>query len=341
MKAIVWDCDGQLKLDENYPYPVCLDDWVVIKVVSAGVCSTDLAIINGEFGPPPLIPGHEIAGIIDKVGSKVKSAKPGDRVVVETAVACGHCRECESGNKHLCAQSSEIGFPPHNGGYAEYVAVPENCLKFIPDNVSFDEAGVIEAALCPFGIIYRYGMKPGSTVLIQGNGIAGLSFLQTAKCFSASKIIMSVLRDSAIDIAKHFGADVVINVQKEDLTERIMQETDGRGVDVSIDSTGAASAIENAVKVTRSGGQVILYGIPNDKAQMPQFPVREIVLRQLSVVGGNCNQLAWEPLLSLVANGQFNVRDMITNIFSLEEVHSALELAKNRPDGFIKSVIHI
>lgn len=341
MKAIVWDCDGQLKLDENYPYPVCLDDWVVIKVVSAGVCSTDLAVINGEFGPPPLIPGHEIAGIIDKVGSKVKSAKLGDRVVVETAVACGHCRECESGNKHLCSQCREIGFPPHNGGYAEYVAVPENCLKFIPDNVSFDEAGIIEAALCPFGIIYRYGMKPSSTVLIQGNGVAGLSFLQTAKCFSASKIIVSVLRDSAIDIAKRFGADVVINVNNEDLMERVMQETDGYGVDVSIDSTGSASAIANAVKVTRSGGQVILYGIPSENAQMPLFPVREIVLRQLSVVGGNCNQLAWEPLLSLVANGQFNVRDMITSVFSLEEVNSALELAKNRPDGFIKSVIHI
>ena len=120
-----------------------------------------------------------------------------------------------------------------------------------------------------------------------------------------------------------------------------MQETNGRGVDVSIDSTGATSAIANAVKATRSGGQVILYGIPSEDAQMPPFPVREIVLRQLSVVGGNCNQLAWEPLLSLVSNGQFNVRDMITNVFSLEEVHLALELAKNKPDGFIKSVIHI
>lgn len=341
MKAIVWENDGNLHLNENYPYPECKDDWVVIKVVSAGVCATDLAVICGEFGPPPLIPGHEIAGVIDKVGSRVKSVKLGDRVVVETAVACGHCRECESGNKHLCRENSEIGFPPHNGGYAEYVTVPENCIKHIPDNVSFDEAGIIEAALCPFGIIYRYGMKPGSTVLVQGNGVAGLSFLQTAKCFAASKLIMSVRRESGIEMAKHFGADVVINIEKEDLTERIMEETNGLGVDVSIDATGSYSAIEKAVKVTRSGGQVILYGIPGDTAKMPEFPVREIILRQISVVGGNCNQLAWEPLLSLVASGRFNVRDMITNTFPLKEAKAALELAKNKPDGFIKSVLHV
>ena len=341
MKAIVWGNDGQLKLEENYPYPECKDDWVVIKVISAGVCSTDLAIVNGDFGPPPLIPGHEIAGVIDKVGSRVKSVKIGDRVVVETAVACGHCRECESGNKHLCKDSGEIGFPPYNGGYAEYVTVPENCIKHIPDNVSFDEAGIIEAALCPFGIIYRFGMKAGSTVLVQGNGVAGLSFLQTAKCFGASKIIMSVRREGGVEMAKHFGADVVINVQNEDLEERIMQETGGLGVDVSIDATGNSSAIEKAVKVTRSGGKVILYGIPDASAGMPEFPVREIILRQLTVLGGNCNQLAWEPLLSLVASGQFNIRDMITNVFPLEEAKEALKLAEKKPDGFIKSVLHI
>ncbi len=341
MKAVVWENDGNLHLNENYPYPNCKDDWVVIKVVSAGVCATDLAVISGEFGPPPLIPGHEIAGVIDKVGSRVKSVKLGDRVVVETAVSCGHCSECESGNKHLCRDSGEIGFPPYNGGYAEYVTVPENCIKHIPDNVSFDEAGIIEASLCPFGIIYRHGMKAGSTVLVQGNGVAGLSFLQTAKCFSASKVIMSVRRDSAVEMAKHFGADVVINTKNEDLVERVMEETGGLGVDVSINATGNSSAIEKTVKVARSGGQVILYGIPDITSKMPEFPVRDIILRQLTVLGGTNNQLAWEPLLSLVASGRFNVRDMITEIYPLEKVNEALETVKNKPDGFIKAVLHI
>lgn len=341
MKAIIWDRDGQLRLDENHPYPVCKDNWVVIKVVSAGVCSTDLAVIKGEFGPPPLIPGHEIAGVVDKVGSQVRSVKQGDRVVVETAVACGHCRECESGNKHLCRESGEIGFPPYDGGYAEYVTVPENCIKYIPDNVSFDEAGIIEAALCPFGIIYRYGMKMGSTVLIQGNGVSGLSFLQTVKCYSASKVIMSVRRESAVEMAKHFGADVVVNTKSEDLHKRVMEETNGYGVDVSIDTTGNSHAIEQAVKLARSGGKIILYGIPGVNDEMPEFPVREIILRQLTVVGGNNNQLAWEPLLSLVSTGQFNVRDMITNVFPLEEAKAALQTAKNKPDGFIKAVLHV
>ena len=341
MRAIVWDTDGQIHLEEDHPYPVCKDDWVVIRVVSAGICATDLAVIGGEFGPPPLIPGHEIAGVVDQIGSRVVSVRPGDRVVVETAVACGHCRACESGNKHLCSKGGEIGFPPYDGGYAEYVAVPENCIKFIPDNVSFDEAGIIEAVLCPFGIIYRYGMQPGSTVLIQGNGVAGLSFMQTVKCFSASKIIMSVRRESAVEMAKHFGADVVINTKTEDLQKRVMEETGGLGVDLSIDTTGNAAAIEKAVQLTRSGGRVVLYGIPGEGSEMPAFPVREIILRQLTVLGGTNNQLAWEPLLSLVASGRFNVRDMVTEVFSLEEIKEALQKVKNKPDGFIKAVLHM
>ena len=340
MKAIVWDSDGKLHLDENHPYPVCKDDWVVIKVVSAGICSTDLAVISGEFGEPPMIPGHEIAGVIDKVGPLVKSVKPGDRVVVETAVSCGHCRACESGNKHLCKESGEIGFPPYDGGYAEYVSVPENCIRFIPDGVSFDEAGIIEAALCPFGLIYRYGMLPGSTVLIQGNGVAGLSFLQTVKCFSATKVIMSVRRDSAVEMAKHFGADVVINTKHEDLVQRVMEETDGRGVDLSIDSTGSSAAIEKAVSLACAGGRVILYGIPGKTDTMPEFPVRDIILRQLTVLGGNCNQLAWEPLLALVAAGKFNIRDMITEVYPLAKAEEALQVVKKKPDGFIKAVLH-
>ena len=340
MNAVVWNSERKLIFDKEYPDPQCRKDWVIIKVVSAGVCATDLAVIRGEFGPPPLIPGHEIAGVVAEVGSMVHSVKPGDRVVVETAVSCGHCRACESGNKHLCPECREIGFPPYNGGYAEYVAAPENCIKFLPDNVSFDEGGILEAALCPFGLIYRYGITPGATVLIQGNGVAGLSFLQTVKCFSASKVIMSVRRESAVETAKSFGADVVVNTSVDSLEECVMAETNGLGVDVSIDATGNPAAIQKAVQLACSGGRVVLYGLPGMNAKLPDFPARDIILRQLTVLGGTNNQLAWDPLLSLVSSGRFNILGMITDAFSLEEAEKALQLTKNRPDGFIKAVLH-
>ena len=163
MKAAVWDGSDILKFDPDYPDPVCRDDWVVIKVMSAGICATDLHIMRGEFGEPPLIMGHEICGIITEIGSRVESCGVGDRVVVETAVSCGHCRYCESGQKHLCSECHEVGFPPHNGGYAQYVTAPANCIHRIPDSMSWDEGGVLEAALCPFGLICRYGVKPGET----------------------------------------------------------------------------------------------------------------------------------------------------------------------------------
>lgn len=340
MRAFVWDRDGQLKFDPYFPEPRCREDWVVIKVASAGVCATDLAVLKGEFGPPPLIPGHEIAGTVTEVGRLVRRVKPGARVVVETAVSCGHCRACLSGNKHLCPECHEIGFPPYNGGYAEYVTVPENCVKFLPDNVSFDEAGILEAALCPFGLIYRYGLEPGSTVLIQGCGAAGISFLQTVKCFSAAKVIVAVRRESAARTALRFGADAVIDTRREDLTERVLAETEGRGADLSIEATGSAGCIRQAVSLAASGGRVMLYGLPGAGAALPDFPAREIILRQLTVQGGTNHQGAWEPLLELVSAGKFNLKDMVTDIYPLEEAPAALEKTKARPDGFIKAVLH-
>ena len=152
---------------------------------------------------------------------------------------------------------------------------------------------------------------------------------------------MAVRRDSAVEMAKHFGADVVINTGTEDLQQRVMEETGGMGADLSIDSTGSPAAIEKAVTLTRAGGRVVLYGIPGKDTSMPAFPVRDIILRQLTVLGGTNNQLAWEPLLSLVAAGRFNVRDMVTAVYPLEKAQEALQTTKNRPDGFIKAVLHM
>ncbi|MDD3212837.1 MAG: alcohol dehydrogenase catalytic domain-containing protein, partial [Eubacteriales bacterium] len=145
MKAMVWQDYNRL-VWADVPEPECGRGCVKIKVLSAGVCATDVHVITGSFahGKPPHILGHEICGEIVETGVDTQKATVGDRVVVETAVGCGQCRYCRTGNKHLCASGGEIGFPPYAGGYAQYVVVPENCIRVIPAAIGNDAGGILE-----------------------------------------------------------------------------------------------------------------------------------------------------------------------------------------------------
>ena len=340
MKAWVWKGVGELTLDERYPDPQAKPGWVVLKVRSAGVCSTDVAIIGGKFdaGSPPAVLGHEICGEIVEVGAGVTAAKVGERVVVETSVACGFCPKCRSGNKHLCKDAGEIGFPPFDGGYAEYVAVPQGCVRRMPEAMTDDQGAILEASICPFGRIYREGLRVGSSVLVQGAGVAGLAFIQAARLQGARKVIVAARNPRRLEQAKRFGADVAVNVKDEDLVSRVLEETGGEGVDLSIDAAGAPSTLDAAVKACAKGGKVVLYGIPPDDAPV-QFPVKDLIFRQITVGGGTNNELAWTPLMDLVAAGRFNVADMVTHRFSFSELPEAVDLVGRHPDDLIKAVI--
>jgi L-iditol 2-dehydrogenase len=342
MKAWVWKGVNDIVLDRNYPDPVAKPGWVVIKVLSAGVCSTDVGIVTGKFdaGSPPAVLGHEICGEIVVLGDGVTAAKTGERVVVETSVACGFCPKCRSGNKHLCMQAGEIGFPPFDGGYAEYVAVPQGCVRRIPDSMTNEQGAILEASICPFGAIYRQGMQLNETVLVQGVGVAGLSFIQAAKCHSAKKIIAAARNPVSLAIAKKFGADVTVSTKTEDLRARVMEETGGEGVDLSIDAAGAAATIGAAVELTAKGGRCLLYGIPADDADI-KFPVKTMIFRQITVTGGTNNELAWVPLIDLIAAGKFNNADMVTHRFGFEELPAALDAVAKRENGLIKAVLNL
>lgn len=341
MKAVIWEGINKLRYTEDVPEPVCKEDWVVIKVMSAGVCATDTHIISGKFfnGEPPHILGHEICGVISEIGAEVTSCKVGDRVVVETAIGCGTCIHCLTANKHLCSQGGEVGYPPYQGGYAQYVTAPATCIHKIPDSMSFDEGGILEAAVCPFGSIYRLGMKLNETVLVQGVGVAGLSFIQAVKCFSPAKVIAAARNPVRLEQAKKFGADVVINTKYEDLTQRVMEETNGQGVTLSIDAAGAEATIENAVKLTAKSGRCLLYGLPADNADI-KFPVKEIIMNQVTVIGVTNNELAWDPMIAMVAAGKINIKEMVTHSFTLDKLDDAVKLVMDRPDGLIKAVVH-
>ncbi len=338
MKAAVWTDINKIEIQE-VPKPTPKEGEVLVKVKAAGVCATDAHIVRGSFkhATPPTILGHEIAGIVEECGERT-SAKVGERVIINTVISCGKCVWCKSGRNEMCPNGSEIGYNPHNGGYAEYVVVPESCLVKIPDTISFKEGAILESMVCPAGAVLRFGIEMGSTVFVQGGGPAGIAFIQLAKACGAAKVIASVRGKERLDYAKKFGADVIIDAKNEDVYKRVMEETDGLGARYSIDAAGSVSSVDMAVKTCSNGGDVFLYGIPGENDKI-DFPVTEIILKHLNLHGLCGNYLAWEFFVNLVASGQINSRDMVTHEYKLEDLYKAIEKIKNGDKDLIKAVI--
>ena len=338
MKAVVWTGKRQLSyLDIPEPNPE--KGWVKLKILACGYCATDYHIMTGalDICKPPHVLGHEICGKVVEVGECVEKDIIGKRAVVETYVGCQTCEYCKNGMKHLC-DAGEIGYPPNQGGEAEYVCVPSECLHFLPDNVSDDEGGIMEAVVCPFGAIMENDVKD-KTVLVYGAGVAGLSFIQASKIFGAKKVIAVVRNDVKKNQALHFGADVVIDSKKEDLFERVKQETNGYGVDYFADATGVIKIIEDGFKCLRKGGKVILYGLP-DKSSKISLSVFDLVLNQISFCGYTGNSNAWEKVIECTSQGKLNLKDMITYTLDLKDVEKAVMMLDNKPQDMIKIVLH-
>ena len=340
MLAAVWIGDYAIELRDE-PVPQISETEVLIKVWSVGVCATDFEVYSGmfEYGTPPHILGHEIAGEVVKLGAAVTTWKPGDRVVVETSIGCGQCKNCRNGDRHLCADMTEIGFTPHNGGYAQYVKAPAENLFRIPDNVSYDEAGIIESVVCPVGSLMRLGVRLGETVLIYGCGPAAISFIQGARVMGAGKIIVAGRNPERLARTKSFGSDVLINSTDEDFKNKILIETNGAGADLVCEAAGSPQTIQLAFETVRRAGRIILYGIP-PKDKIISFPTVSVITNQLEVYGTVGNPHVWEPLLQLVSKGCIDLKSMVSLTMPLSRIQEAFTMLKDKTEKPIKIVLH-
>ena len=338
MKAIIWKGINRIEYAE-VPEPVCMPGWVKIRVMAVGICATEVALIEGGFkvATPPHILGHEICGDIVELGEGCDTSLKDKRVVVETYVGCGKCEFCRSGRKHLCT-AGEIGYPPHNGGDAQYVTVPQTCIRLIPDNVSYDEGAIMEAVACPFGALHSTQVRPNDTVLIQGAGIAGLSFLQSALAFGAKRVLCTVRNDTEAALVKKYGGHPV-DLRNGDMEKQIMALTDGMGADISIDAIGSAKTVGTAIECVKSGGKVILYGLPNENEIIP-FPVTQCILRQIQITGYTGNEKCWDPMIAMVSQGRISIKELISAVYPLSHFEDALELLRSSRSDVIKVVLH-
>ncbi len=338
MKAVIWK--GLYDLEYcDVPEPECKTGWVKIKVQAVGLCATEVHIIAGKFdaAEPPHILGHEVCGDIVAVGEGVREDLLGKRVVVETYVGCGECEFCKNGQKHLC-EAGEIGYPPYNGGDAQYICVPEGCVRILKDNISYDEGGIMEAVACPFGAMVNVGVGEGQSVLIVGAGVAGLSFIQSAKALGAEQVFCAVRNDAKAEMVRRFGG-TVIDLRKEDLHDAILKATDGKGVDIAVDAAGAPITIKQCFDNVKSGGKVMLYGIPSKDVSV-ELPVIDCILRQITVCGYTGNEKAWDKLIEFVSQGKISLKEMISCRMPLRKMDEAVKLLESGDPYIIKIVMH-
>ncbi len=337
MKALVYHGPGE-KAWDDVPDPVIIDPTdAIIGVDAATICGTDLHILKGDVPAvtPGRILGHEAIGTVEAVGSQVTSVRPGDRVLVSCITACGHCRYCRDHAYGQCLGGGGwILGHKIDGVQAEFVRVPfaDNSTYPIPAGVT-DEAVLMLADILPTSFevgVLNGQVEPGSVVAIVGAGPIGLAAVLTARLYTPSHIVAIDVTDARLDLAKRFGADVVINPANEDAVERVRQLTEGLGADVSIEAVGVPDTFDLCTRLVRPGGHIANVGVHGAPVTLH---MEDLWIRNVTITTGLVDAYSTPMLLKLLRGGQLDAGRFVTHQFELNDIIKAYDVFANSGDS--------
>jgi len=327
----------------DIPRPRPKEKEVLIRVKVVGVCGSDVHYyLEGKIGSQqiikePLILGHELSGEVAELGKGAGNFKVGQRVVVEPAISCGKCEVCRKGWTNICPLVKFLGTPPVNGAFCEYLVMPGENLFPLPDKLSDEEGVMFEPLAIGLYAVRLSRFLPGETVAILGSGPIGLVTLLSARAAGASLIFATDIIPERLKAAKKIGAREVFNPEKEDVAEKIMELTKGRGVDVTFEAAGKEETINQAFAITALGGRVMIIGIPEVDAityEPHQMRRKELLIQNvrhsLDTTGAS---------IRLVEEGLINLKPLITHCYPFDKITEAFELVSHYQDGVIKAVI--
>lgn len=324
MKAAVLERFGAgLVITEDRPVPTPRVGEIVVRTRAAGICRTDLKVIDGAIPttPTPIVPGHEIAGDVVAVGEHVAGLEVGDRVLVSLDVTCGVCAYCIIGERDHCAALQRLGMEL-DGGLAEYVRAPAINAIVLPDSLGYPEAAVIPDAVgSPYHAVVRLArVRPGQTVAVYGLGGLGLSAVQVS-VLAGARVIAIARTTERRELALSMGADAGIDPREGPVSDQVRSLTNGIGVDVFIDLVGIEGSSEQAVASCRKGGQVIVlgYNVPRLDVPMMRLVYDEVIVRGSR---GSTKQDLLE-VVDLVASGR--ISPVIGRRLGLDQINPALD----------------
>jgi len=321
MKALLLSQYNQLDI-ADLPAPVPGVDEILVRVAACGICGSDVHGYDGTSGRriPPIVMGHEAAGVVASAGPGVSKFKPGDRVTFDSTVYCGQCEFCLGGDINLCNNRQVIGVSCGDyrraGAFAEYVVVPQRIAYHLPDALEFQQAAMLEAVSVALHAVRVSEMKGGETVLVIGAGMIGLLTLQAARAGGASRVLVADIDRSRLQTAEKIGADETMLLSGAELTKEIYRRTDGRGVDLVLEAVGRDETIAAGIASVRKGGTVTLIGNISPEVKIP---LQVVVSRQIRLQGSCASSGEYPQAMELMANGKIQVKQLITAVAPLSE----------------------
>ena len=334
MKAVRLEAVGRLlcrEIEKPTPGP----DDLLVRVEASGICGTDRHLFHGEFPcKPPVTLGHEFSGIIEAMGSAVTGFSLGDRITSDPNIACGGCSHCHEGKVNLCQNLIAIGIH-RDGGLAEYVLVPQKQAHKIPRSLAPEYGAFCEPLACCIHGIDVAQIKVGTSVLVLGGGVIGLLTVQLAKLAGAITIIVSTRQKSKRDLAMTLGATTTIDPCATDIFVELNRLLPG-GVDVVMECAGVSETIEQAPKLAKSGGAVVIIGVIAQGTKIAYEPF-DLLFREVRILTSFLNPYTHQRAADLISSGAIIIEPLISRRISLKEAPKVI--MNPQASGEIKVVV--
>ena len=343
MKTAVRLGIGKMGFEER-EIPQVKEDEVLVKLEYVGICGSDLHYYeSGAIGDyvvkPPFVLGHEPGGTVVEVGRNVKHLKAGDRVALEPGKTCGHCEFCKSGRYNLCPDVVFFATPPVDGVFQEYVAHEADLCFKLPDNVSTMEGALIEPLAVGFHAAMQGGARAGQTAVVMGAGCIGLVTMMALKAMGVTKVYTVDIMEKRLQKALELGADGVINAGQADAVEEVRKLTDGKGCDLVIETAGTQATTVQAIRMTKKGAAIVLVGY--SKSGEMTLPMSLALDKELTFKTVFRYRHIYPMAIDAVAAGKVNLKGIVTDIFTLDEIQKAMDHSVNNKADIVKAVVRI
>lgn len=329
---------------EERDIPTPKPNEVLVKIEYVGICGSDMhyyetGAIGNYVVEPPFVLGHEPGGTVVEVGSAVKNLKVGDRVALEPGTTCGECEFCRSGKYNLCPDVVFWATPPVDGVFQEYAVHEATLCHKLPENVSTMEGGLIEPLAIGFHAANRGEAHIGQSAVVFGSGCIGLVSMLALKAEGVSPIYVVDVMDNRLEKAKELGADYVINGMKEDAVAKIMELTNGKGVDLAIETAGTEITTNQAVHAVKKGSNIVLVGYGKTgkiNVEMSLALDKEITFKTIFR-----SRHLFDTAIEAVRTGKVNLKGIVTDVFDFDDIQNAMDRACKEKANIVKAVIKI
>lgn len=343
MKVAVMNGIGKMGFEER-EIPTPKDDEVLVKLDYVGICGSDLHYYEtGAIGDyvvePPFVLGHEPGGVVVEVGKDVNHLKVGDKVALEPGKTCGHCEFCKQGKYNLCPDVVFFATPPVDGVFQEYVAHEADLCFKLPENVSTLEGALIEPLAVGFHAAIQGDAHLGQKAVVMGAGCIGLVSMMALKARGVSEVYVVDIMEKRLEKAMELGATGVINAAKEDVVAKLMELTNGAGMDLAIETAGTEITTRQTIQAVKKGSTIVLVGY--SKSGEMTLPMSLALDKELTFKTIFRYRHIYPIAIDAVASGKVNLKGIVTDIFDLDDVQRAMDESVANKADIVKAVIRI